>query len=118
GVAVTVSTRDGRSRTLLIGKPAGKEGPGRYAQLAGSPAVFVVNDALARSVDRGALDLLDPVLVRVERDRIDRVEGASGGTSLTLERQGEEWRVVKAPGAPFPADGEAVRSLMDVGSDF
>jgi hypothetical protein len=109
-LAVTVTTNDGKEHTLLLGAPAGKETPGRYAKLARAPAVFVVADTLARAADHSALDLLDPVLVHGGM-RIERVQSKRGDTSLTVQRKGDGWQVTEGPGAPFPADADAVTAL-------
>jgi hypothetical protein len=117
-VSVTVSAKDGKEHTLLVGASAGKEGPGRSAKLADSPAVFVVNDTLAHAADRAALDLLDPVLLHLDTARVERVTGKSGEAGLTLERTEHGWRVTDAPGSPFPADTEAVAGLEGLWADL
>src|SRR5439155_22514678 len=110
---VTLSAKSGE-HTLLIGKPADDGTPGRYAKLAKDPAVFVVNEDLVKAVDHTALDMLDPVLVRLDPGRLERVEWRAGGVNppgrraggvnppvgshLKLERKGDEWRVLDAPG--------------------
>jgi hypothetical protein len=109
-LAVTVTGRDGKEHTLLVGAPAVKEASGRYAKLASGAAVFVVADSLARAADYPALDLLDPVLLH-GATRIERVQSKHGDTSLTLQRKDEGWQVAEGPGAPFAADADAVASL-------
>jgi hypothetical protein len=115
-LAVTVATRDGKEHTLFVGKPAGRDG--RYARLGAEKAVFVVVDAVARAADRPALSLLDPVLLRLDAARVQRVQARSGAASLTLEHQGDAWRVTGAPGSPYDADADAAASVMKTLSDL
>lgn len=109
-VTVTVSTKDGKDHVLLVGA-ADKGGSGRYAKLANGPAVFVIGDTLARAADKPALDLLDPVLLRLDAPQLQRVQVKSPDGALALERKGDTWRVVEGPGSPFTADSEVVASL-------
>ncbi len=114
---IEVATKDGKQRKLLVGSPAGKDGPGRYAKLADGPAVFVVADSLTHAADRAALDLLDPVLLRLDPARVERVR-VKAASPLTLERKGNEWRVTEAPGSPFSADAEVVAGLQRLWSEL
>jgi hypothetical protein len=113
-----VTTRDGKQHALLVGSPAGKDTPGRCAKLADAPAIFVVSDSLVRAADHAALDLLDPVLLRLDPARVERVRSKAGDAVLGLERKGEEWRVVEAPGSPFTADAEVVAELQKLWSEL
>jgi hypothetical protein len=66
--------------------------------------------------------MLDSVLVRLDPGGLERIEWRAGGVKppvgshLKLERKGEEWRVLDAPGSPFPADAEAVAALRNAWS--
>jgi hypothetical protein len=110
-LSVTVSAKNGKEHTLLIGAPAGKDSPGRFAKLTSGSAVFVVADAVPRAADRAALELLEPVLLHLEENQVERVQGKGGDNAMTLEHKDEKWRVSEGPGAPFPADTDAVTSL-------
>jgi hypothetical protein len=111
-LSVAVAEKDGKEHTLLLGKPAGKDG--RYARLASGTAVFVVGDALARAADRPALEMLDPVLVRLHADDIRRVEAKLPEGSLVIEHDTRGWHVTQGPGAPFEADADAMAGLAGV----
>jgi hypothetical protein len=108
---VTLTGKDGTGHTLLLGKPADKDGPGVYGKVASGSAVFVVGDAVARAADHSALDLLDPVLLRLDVGQLQRVQSRVGDVLLTLEHKGDIWRVTQGPGAPFDADADAMASL-------
>src|SRR5262249_18488408 len=53
---------------------------------------------------------------RLDPGRLERIDSKSGTTALKLEPRGEEWRVLDAPGSPFPADAEAVAALRNAWS--
>jgi hypothetical protein len=109
---VGVTVKDGKTHTLLVGGAAVSDTPGRFAKTVGGPAVFVVSDSLAHAADRAALDLLDPVLLRLDSARVERVRSKAGDAVLTLERKGDEWRATEAPGSPFTADPDAAAALL------
>jgi hypothetical protein len=110
-LTVTLTAKAGKEHTLLIGGPVPKEDGARYAKLAKAPAVFVVGRFLFTAADRAALDLLDPVLLHLDPGSIQRIDGQSGEQALKLERKGEGWQVLDAPGAPFTADERAGSAL-------
>ena len=101
--------KDGKEHVLEVGKQNPKGG--RYARASGRPAVFTVGDRFLAAVDRGPLDLLDRQLLSVDLGQADWMQYKSGNSMVTLERQGDGWRVVDAPGAPYAADSEAIAAL-------
>jgi hypothetical protein len=105
----TAVGKDGKEHTLEVGKPNPKGG--RYARAAGRPAVFTVADKFLAAVDRGPLDLLDTQLLSVDLEQADRMQYKSGDATVTLERKGNGWQVVDAPGSPYPADAKAIAAL-------
>src|SRR5262249_23502956 len=109
----TLSTKEGKEHTLLIGTAA-KDGAGRYAKVADRPAVFVVADAQVKNVDRPALDLLDPVLLRLDPAQVQRIESKSGDTTLTLVPKGDQWQATTVSATTFVADAAAADTLRAV----
>src|SRR5205823_5723002 len=60
-------------------------------------------------IDRGALDFLDPVLLRLEPGLLQRVERKTGTETLTLERKEDKgWVVQTSPATSFAADAETL----------
>jgi hypothetical protein len=113
-LTVAVTSTHGDDHTLLIGAPVEKDGPGRYAKLADGPAVCVIDDQFVAAVDRPALQLLDPTLLRLDPGKVERVTTKSGETTLTLERNGDGWQVSDTPAGPFAADAQASASLQSL----
>jgi hypothetical protein len=111
---VAVTSTHGDDHTLLIGAPVEKDGPGRYAKLADGPAICVVDDQFVAAVDRQALQLLDPTLLRLDPGKVERVTTKSGEATLTLERKGDSWQVLDTPASPFAADAQVSTSMQSL----
>lgn len=103
-----------RPRVLLVGKPVEKEPQARYARLGDSEAIFVLAGKVVSAVDHAALDLLDRKLLSLDTRTLDRIHSTGAAGPLTLQRQGDAWRVVESPASPFPADPEAVARVLAV----
>jgi Domain of unknown function (DUF4340) len=103
-----VTDTDGNQHTLLLGKPVEKDNGSRYAKLADQPGVCVIGPQLVAAADRPALELLDPSLLRLAPAKVERITTKSGDRTLTLERKGDDWQVLNAPGSPFSADKDAM----------
>jgi hypothetical protein len=106
-----------KERTLLIGKPEAEGKTGRFAKLEGDPnaAVFVVNDALFKDVDKPALDLLNKKLLSVPPTTVTKIELTGPDGPLTLQKEGEDWKPV---GATFPVDKPTVDNLLRIFSNL
>jgi hypothetical protein len=113
-LTLALAAKDGKEHTLLVGAPTEKGSLSRFAKVSDRPAVFVVNDLFLSSTDRAALDLLDPVLLKLDPAKIERVQSKAGGEALTIERKGEEWKVTEGPGTPFAADAGAMATETSV----
>jgi hypothetical protein len=107
---------DKKERVLLIGQPTEKDAKTRFAKLGDGEAVFVVGEKVLAAVDRGALDLLDRGLLSLDAKAIERVRSEGPSGPLTVQRQGDEWRVTEAPAAPFPADSQVMAGVLGVWS--
>jgi hypothetical protein len=116
-ITVTLTTKEGKDHTLLIGAAA-KEGGGRYAKLADRPAVFVVADTLVKNLDKPALDLLDPVLLQLDPARVDRIESKAADATLTLVPKGDQWQATSGSASSFVADEAAADALRSIWSEL
>jgi hypothetical protein len=109
-LSVTVATKDGKEHTLLVGK-TGMDSAFYFAKLANDSAIFQVGDAVVRAADHAALDLLDPSLLHLPAELLERMTVKTADSSLTLEKKGDAWQVAESPAGAFPADTEASSSL-------
>jgi hypothetical protein len=101
-----------KERVLLIGKPADKDAPNRYAKLADSDAVFLVSAKFVTAIDKGALDLLNRGLLTLEMDAIEKVKSKDAKESLALQKDGKDWKVAESPAPPFIADPDAMARML------
>ncbi|MCC7010838.1 MAG: DUF4340 domain-containing protein [Acidobacteria bacterium] len=93
---ITVTFRvagDSSPRRLLIGNKT-PTGADLYAQVEGSPAVFLISAYLEDTFSRSTFDLRDKSVLKFSRDAVDtiRLEPAAG-PAVTLARKGTDWRV-------------------------
>jgi hypothetical protein len=110
---LTLKTKSG-DKVLLLGKEiagdAKKKEKDRYAQLQGSPAVFVVEGRLAADAQRGALDYLDKQLLALPN--VDWLRSA-GRAAFKLEKNKDgAWQIVDSPAPAFPAEEDAVQTAL------
>lgn len=119
GVEVAVTTKDGKSRKLLIGEET-PTGSGVFAKFADQARVFTLLTGTKTSLDKTAQDLRDKRLLVFEADKLARVELAAKGGVVEFGRNARnEWQIVKPK--PFRADNgqveELVRKLGDARMD-
>jgi hypothetical protein len=116
-VKVTLTTKSGKSHTLLVGKETTKGTPGRFARLdTPGAAVFVVADSLARTVDQSALDFLDRQLLRFDPQAVTSFTRQQGEAVLELAKKDDAWRLVRP--LDLPADEKKVPELMKLLSEL
>jgi hypothetical protein len=106
-----------KEHVLLIGQPTAAGAPTRFAKLGDGEAVFVVDQSLAGPLDQSALDLLDRILLRLNPQSIHKIQSNIGGSTLTLQREKDVWRV-QSPVAHFAADKEIMDDLLKVFSNL
>jgi hypothetical protein len=99
----------GKDHTLLLGAktPTGSD---MYARVPDKPRVFLVSSYLDATFNKSAFDLRDKTILKIDRDKVGRVEIAAGDRTVTLDKQGADWRVT----TPFDAraDFSAVEGIL------
>jgi hypothetical protein len=88
-------------RHLLLGEktPTGSD---LYAKLQDGKRVFLVSSYLDSTFNRTSFDLRDKSILEFDREKVDSVEIASGGTTLQFARSGTDWKIAK----PIAARGD------------
>jgi hypothetical protein len=79
-----------------------------FAKTAGSSRVFLVNTYDEGQLDKSTFDLRDKTVVKVDRDKVDGIELATGGTTIDVAKAGDGWTItkpVKAPGDSASVEG-------------
>ena len=116
---VTVTTKDGKSKKLLIGDDT-PTGSGAYVMLAGDPRVFTIASYTKTGFDKTEKDLRDKRLLTFDQDKLTRVELAGKKQTIEFGRSKDQWEIVKPK--PLRADGlqveELIRKLKDAKMDL
>ena len=116
---LTVTTKDGKSKKLLIGDDT-PTGSGAYVALAGDPRVFTIASYTKTGFDKTDKDLRDKRLLTFDQDKLTSVELASQKQTVEFGRNKDQWQIVKPK--PLRADGlqveELIRKLKDAKMDL
>lgn len=99
----------GTERTLHIGE---KTPPGSdlYARLDDQKKVFLIASYLESSFNKTTFDFRDKAALKVERDKVDGLEIATGDRQLRFGKKDADWRLTSPMDAR--ADFTAVESLL------
>lgn len=107
---VTITLKDGKSRTLKIGDDA-PVGGAAYVQVDGDARVFTLASFSKSAIDKLAVDLRDKRILPFETEKLTRVELAAKGAALEFSRNAQnEWAIVKP--SPMRADNWQVEELL------
>jgi len=119
-VTVTLTMKDGKTRTLLIGDDA-PTGGDVYAKTENSPKVYALASYTKTSLDKGVNDFRDKRLLTFNQDKLTSVELDTQGQQIEFAKNNQnDWQIVKPK--PMRADGlqveELVRKLKDAKMDL
>src|SRR3954468_3885833 len=99
----------GKDRALLLGQktPTGSD---IYARLPDKPRVFLVPSYVESTFNKSPFDLRDKTILKIDRDKVDRLEVETPDHTITLAKQGADWRI----SAPIDAraDFSAIEGLV------
>ena len=99
----------GKDHTLMLGQktPTGSD---MYARVPDKPRVFLVSSYLESTFNKSTFDLRDKTILKIDRDKIDRVDVINADRTVTFAKKGAEWRIT----APFDAraDFSAIESIL------
>jgi hypothetical protein len=90
----------GKDQKLLLGQktPTGSD---LYAKVPDKPRVFLVSSYLDSTFDKSTFALRDKTILKIDREKVDRVEIVTPDRTLKVAKQGTEWRITS------PVDGRA-----------
>jgi len=91
----------GKEQALLLGQKT-PTGGDIYARVPDKPRVFLVSAYLETTFNKTAFDLRDKTILKIDRDKVDRVEIESADRTVHVAKQGADWRITK----PFDARGD------------
>jgi len=86
----------GTQRKLLFGQktPTGSD---MYAKVPDKPRVFLVASYLEATFNKSSFDLRDKTILKVDRDKVDRLEIDLPDRTTKFAKQGSDWRLT-SPG--------------------
>ena len=99
----------GQEHTLLVGEKT-PTGTDLYARRASDPRVFLIPSHLESTFNKGTFDLRDKSVLKIDRDKLDTVEIATGGRTMRFVKPAGEWQIA-AP-VQARADFSAIESLV------
>jgi IS5 family transposase len=99
----------GKERRILLGQktPTGSD---MYAKLPDKPRVFLISSFLDTTFDKSPFDLRDKTILKIDRDKTDRIEIQSADHTVKLTRQGGEWKIASPVEAR--ADFGAIEGIL------
>jgi len=82
----------GKNGTVLIGQktPSGSD---IYARLADKPRVFLVPSYLDTTFNKSTFDLRDKTILKIDREKTDRLEIQTADRDVKLAKQGADWKL-------------------------
>jgi hypothetical protein len=99
----------GKERALLLGAktPTGSD---MYARVPDKPRVFLVSSYLEATFNKSSFELRDKTILKIDRDKVDRVEIVTPERTVTIGKQGADWKVT----SPFDAraDFSAIEGIL------
>jgi hypothetical protein len=102
-------TSGGKEQTILLGAKT-PTGADMYARIPGAARVFLVSSYLEATFNKTTFDLRDKTILKVDREKADRLDVQAGDKTLAFAKQSGEWRIT----APFAAraDFGAVEGIL------
>jgi hypothetical protein len=102
-------TSGGKDHRILLGQktPSGSD---MYAKLPDKPRVFVVPSFLDTTFDKSTFDLRDKTILKIDREKTDRLEIQTGDHAVKLVKQGSDWKIAAPVDAR--ADFSAIEGIL------
>lgn len=82
----------GKEQSLLLGDKT-PTGGDMYARRPDSPRVFLVSSFLEATFNKSTFDLRDKTVLKVDREKVNRIEVQAADRTTTFVKQGEDWRI-------------------------
>jgi hypothetical protein len=99
----------GQEHKLLLGQKT-PTGGDLYARLPDKPRVFLVPSYVESSLNKSPFDLRDKTILKIDRDKVDRLSIETPDHTITVAKQGADWRLTAPVDAR--ADFGAVEGLI------
>src|SRR2546429_1236519 len=121
--ALKVTLHDGKAKTdrvLLIGKSPEKDK--YYARDASRDAIFIMDKEIPEKARRPLFDWRDKTIVKLDREKLEKVEIQRGSENISLLKSGSDWKLAggkkgqfdKVSGMINTLDFEKVKEIVDM----
>jgi len=120
--SVKITLHDSKAkadRTLLIGKSPSVDR--YYARDASRDAIFILDKEIVDKAKKPVFDWRDKTVVKIDRDKIDKVDIVRGAETISLLKTGQDWKLAdnkkvqwdKASGMLNALDFEKAKDIID-----
>jgi len=99
----------GKDQKLLLGQKT-PTGGDLYAKVPDKPRVFLVASYLESTFDKSTFALRDKTILKINREKVDRVEIETPDRTVKVAKQGDDWRLTSPVDAR--ADFGAVEGII------
>src|SRR5437762_3185410 len=121
--ALKLTLHDGKAKTdrvLLIGKSPEKDK--YYARDASRDAIFIMDKEIPEKARRPLFDWRDKTIVKLDREKLEKVEIQRGSENISLLKSGSDWKLAdgkkvqfdKVSGMFNTLDFEKVKEIVDM----
>ena len=99
----------GKEHKVLLGQktPTGSD---MYAKLPDKPRVFLISSYLDTTFNKSTFDLRDKTILKIDREKTDRLEIQTSDHTLKLAKQGSDWKIASPVEAR--ADFGAIEGIL------
>lgn len=113
-LTVTVSLRNGKQQTALLGKKKGEED--WYVKVADKPQVFLVKKYNLERMNKRPIEYRDKTICNLKADELTEVAVTHDKDSFTLAKSGNAWKATKP--ASFTADDSKISNITNAFADW
>lgn len=113
-LTVTVTLRNGKEHTVLVGKKKGDED--FYVKTADNPQVYLVKKYNLDRVNKRPIEFRDKTICNLKGDELTEIAVTHDKDSFTLAKQGKDWKATKPAG--FTADDSKTSNITNAFSEW
>jgi len=113
-LTVTVTLRNGKQQTALVGKKKGDED--FYVKTAANPQVYLVKKYGLDRLNKRPIEFRDKTLCNLKSEELTEVAVSHDKNSFTLSKQGKDWKATKPAG--ITVDDSKVSTIAGAFSDW
>jgi hypothetical protein len=113
-LTATVTLRNGKAYTVLVGKKKGDED--FYVKTADNPQVYLVKKYNLERMNKRPIEFRDKTICNLKSDELTEIAVSHDKDSFVLAKQGKDWKATKPAG--ITADDSKVSTITGAFSDW